>query len=1050
MSRNPPCACGCGKRVDIKTQRHIKDLDTGNVYFIKHFKKIHGNPANYIKSQPNQAQAVIAAATPMIEKGAQLAVQAIQRRGIARTAKDIAQTATGVKAAVGEKAAKNIGQPLKRKNAEKLAKKLEAGGYSVIIGPDGKKRWIVQIENPEGISRWAFTQARQEIACPRCGAATGEYCKRPSGSQASEPHVERMKAYHDRIGREEYKRRHSVQGDFGVHQLQNPVPRGWEVIDSGGRQVSGPFETEQAGWDYVAGHGGPDALSVEPIEGMYANPEEEDVEEFVAKYYPPSAPGELENPRRNQYAPDIEEVTETGIHLTPEGVENLRKFYTLKRKDVGKHAIRAFGRAWPVANFIGQVLLRDVGKRVYLVPCEDPRALGILQVDNDEQRARRLGRKNPADMMDVEGMHMARLMLGKQNPEEPAPAQPAAPPPPATTLAETQARINEIMARMQRGEITGEVGIAQIRELVAGTPPDTAPARPRRRTRVIQVPPGGGLTLPVPLPPPEEMERIIREVEAQTAQITDPVAREAEMRRILTERGGQLGQMFQGPHGPYHIAYTQLKPAVVKIVRDFIVKARPWRGTAEEKQQKFEAVIKKLARHYNIRPPTVHISDPEHAMGSGFYNQETNHIELPHYSVVTLLHEFKHAMQHLTNQPQNEEVARGWSLSLFYKAAPKHFKRAVERAIIFFITPADITDRPESMLFAFAESPSPALPILAPLKARLEEMGYRTELRDGMAKLRRDGQPEAAKLLYTNAPGFVVDRALKYHMRVPDDTYRGEVDQALMRIEANPRKVVYVVKCPKCGKVQEASAQFIGGVSQPLVHDCRECDFSLHEEHVLSSHYENPRRKGKAFVRGRFEIRPSGRYIREMVDRKTEFDKRSFKTVRRGRSGHAVVIGCPAGQWDPTTKRCGVGTKAQSILHPLSEAKRYGFAPQEMVANGVPMAPPPEVIEVLENPDPYYYSSEAENVSPEAVGKGAGAAAEIASMAATGAAMGSVVPGVGTAIGAGAGAGAAVAKQAYDVLKERKRKKAEVAAASQKTAENPEPPQALIEARDLM
>jgi phage tail tape-measure protein len=189
-----------------------------------------------------------------------------------------------------------------------------------------------------------------------------------------------------------------------------------------------------------------------------------------------------------------------------------------------------------------------------------------------------------------------------------------------------------------------------------------------------------------------------------------------------------------------------------------------------------------------------------------------------------------------------------------------------------------------------------------------------------------------------------------------------------------------------------------------------------------------------------------------MVDKKTEFDQRSFKTVKRGRSGHAVVIGCPIGHWDPATKRCGVGTRAQSILHPLSEAEKYGFEPEELVAAGIPMAPPPEVIEVLENPDPYYYSSEAENVSPEAVGKGAGAAAEVASMAATGAAMGSVVPGVGTAIGAGAGAGAAVAKQAYTALKERKQKKEEAKAATQatKTAENPEPPQALIDARDLM
>jgi hypothetical protein len=64
--------------------------------------------------------------------------------------------------------------------------------------------------------------------------------------------------------------------------------------------------------------------------------------------------------------------------------------------------------------------------------------------------------------------------------------------------------------------------------------------------------------------------------------------------------------------------------------------------------------------------------------------------------------------------------------------------------------------------------------------------------------------------------------------------------------------------------------------------------------------------------------------------------------------------------------------------------------------------------------------------------------------------MGSVVPGVGTAIGGAAGAGAAVAKQAYDVLKERKRKKAEAAAGAPKANPEDEPPQALIEARDLM
>jgi hypothetical protein len=65
------------------------------------------------------------------------------------------------------------------------------------------------------------------------------------------------------------------------------------------------------------------------------------------------------------------------------------KFYTLTRFDVGHKTIKAFGRRWPVEDFIGRVLASDVGKRVY-------RSGDVLSVENDEQMARRRGRKNPA------------------------------------------------------------------------------------------------------------------------------------------------------------------------------------------------------------------------------------------------------------------------------------------------------------------------------------------------------------------------------------------------------------------------------------------------------------------------------------------------------------------------------------------------------------------------------------------------------------------------------------------------------------------------------
>jgi hypothetical protein len=71
-------------------------------------------------------------------------------------------------------------------------------------------------------------------------------------------------------------------------------------------------------------------------------------------------------------------------HATKVGTE--RPFYELKKTDVGKVLISAFGRKWLVSDFIGRVLPTDVGKRVYKA------AADMLQVENNAQRARRLGR----------------------------------------------------------------------------------------------------------------------------------------------------------------------------------------------------------------------------------------------------------------------------------------------------------------------------------------------------------------------------------------------------------------------------------------------------------------------------------------------------------------------------------------------------------------------------------------------------------------------------------------------------------------------------------
>ena len=62
-----------------------------------------------------------------------------------------------------------------------------------------------------------------------------------------------------------------------------------------------------------------------------------------------------------------------------------RVYVEILASDVGQEHFRAFGRVWPVEDFIGQILASDVGKRVYQVG-------DILQVENDEQRAERIAK----------------------------------------------------------------------------------------------------------------------------------------------------------------------------------------------------------------------------------------------------------------------------------------------------------------------------------------------------------------------------------------------------------------------------------------------------------------------------------------------------------------------------------------------------------------------------------------------------------------------------------------------------------------------------------
>lgn len=57
----------------------------------------------------------------------------------------------------------------------------------------------------------------------------------------------------------------------------------------------------------------------------------------------------------------------------------------INEADVGKNLFSAFGKTWVTEHFIGHIMRQDIGKRVFL-------RNGVLQVENDDQRAARLAR----------------------------------------------------------------------------------------------------------------------------------------------------------------------------------------------------------------------------------------------------------------------------------------------------------------------------------------------------------------------------------------------------------------------------------------------------------------------------------------------------------------------------------------------------------------------------------------------------------------------------------------------------------------------------------
>ena len=132
----------------------------------------------------------------------------------------------------------------------------------------------------------------------------------------------------------------------------------------------------------------------------------------------------------------------------------------------------------------------------------------------------------------------------------------------------------------------------------------------------------------------------------------------------------------------YNLKYKRLKPEVIFAVKETIRRYRFFKQNNFLKLFLLNRLHNNLCLIYGINEedkPRLVVT----VRNDGFYNQRENIIALSKkVSLITFLHEFKHFLQYLNNKPNNEEIARGYSLSLFYKASPKCFNIALRKGLI--------------------------------------------------------------------------------------------------------------------------------------------------------------------------------------------------------------------------------------------------------------------------------------------------------------------------------------------------------------------------------
>jgi len=131
-----------------------------------------------------------------------------------------------------------------------------------------------------------------------------------------------------------------------------------------------------------------------------------------------------------------------------------------------------------------------------------------------------------------------------------------------------------------------------------------------------------------------------------------------------------------------HRVFNQVDKAAALVKAT--VKDGYFRQEREEQLNRLRELADKLSEIYGVQTATIKIG-PVRPGAYACYNIVTKKINLTNTSIVSFLHEYRHHLQHQGNVRvvRNKEYdAQGWACSVYYKACPGLFSRAVQQGRI--------------------------------------------------------------------------------------------------------------------------------------------------------------------------------------------------------------------------------------------------------------------------------------------------------------------------------------------------------------------------------